>query len=164
MNRWSALALLLIFAGALAFRLPKLETRPLHNDEAVNATKVVDLWQQGRYRYDPDEYHGPTLHYATLPFLSLSGARGADDLADRTLRLAPVFFGAALVLLLFLFADALGRHAVIWSALFIAISPAMVFYSRYFIHEMLLVFFTALAIGAGWRYTQTRSRLWAVTA
>ncbi|MGZ8939710.1 MAG: flippase activity-associated protein Agl23 [Limisphaerales bacterium] len=160
MNRWSALAILLVFAGALALRLPRLETRPLHNDEAVNATKVAELWQKGGYRYDPDEYHGPTLHYATLPFLWLSGAQGPDDLQDRTLRHAPVLFGAALILLIPLFTG-LSCHALLWSALFIAISPAMVFYSRYFIHEMLLIFFTALTIGAGWRYTQTRSVLWA---
>jgi uncharacterized protein (TIGR03663 family) len=166
MNRWSALAapiaVLLIFAGALAFRLPKLDTRPLHNDEAVNAVKVAELWQDHQYRYDPDEYHGPTLHYTTLPFLSLSSAKGSDDLKDQTFRLAPVFFGAGLVLLLLLFHDAIGRPAVAWAALFIAISPAMVFYSRYFIHEMLLVFFTALTLGAGWRYSQTLSKSWAV--
>lgn len=139
MNRWSALAVLVIFAGALAFRLPKLETRPLHNDEAVNATKVAELWEDGRYKYDPDEYHGPTLHYATVPFLVLSGAPNANALSDNALRYGTVFFGAALILLLLLMADGVGRHAMVWSALFIAISPAMVFYSRYFIHEMLLI-------------------------
>ncbi|HWN96444.1 MAG TPA: phospholipid carrier-dependent glycosyltransferase [Methylomirabilota bacterium] len=157
MNRWSALAVLVAIAGALALRVPQLETRPLHNDEAVNAVKVSELWQHGRYAYDPDEYHGPTLHYATLPFLWLSGAHNADDLKDATLRLAPVVFGVGLILLLLLFVDGMGRHAVVWAALFLAISPAMVFYSRYFIHEMLLVFFTALTLGAGWRYIQARS-------
>ena len=161
MNRWSALAVLLAVAGALALRVPKLDTRPLHNDEAVNAVKVSELWQQGRYAYDPDEYHGPTLHYATLPFLWLSGARNSDELADATLRLAPVVCGVGLILLLLLFADGLGRAAVAWAAIFTAISPAMVFYSRYFIHEMLLLFFTALTMGAGWRYAQTRSARWA---
>jgi uncharacterized protein (TIGR03663 family) len=164
MNRWSALAVLLAFVGALAIRVARLDTRPFHNDEAVNAVKVTELWQHGRYFYDPNEYHGPTLHYATLPFLWLSGAKGPDDLDDRTLRLPTVAFGAGLILLLFLFKDGIGAHAMAWSALFIAISPAMVFYSRYFIHEMLLVFFTALALGAGWRYTQTRSPGWAMAA
>ena len=155
MNRWSALAVLLAIAGALALRVPKLATRPLHNDEAVNAIKVSELWQRGRYVYDPDEYHGPALHYATLPFLWLSGARNSEDLNDATLRLAPVVFGVGLILLLLLFVDGLGRQAVAWAAIFTAVSPAMVFYSRYFIHEMLLVFFTALTLGAGWRYTRT---------
>lgn len=162
MNRWSALAILLAFAGALVLRLPGLETRPLHNDEAVNAVKVSELWEQGRYLYDPDEYHGPTLHYATVPFLQLSGARGSDELQDRTLRLAPVAFGAALILLLFLFAPGINGQALAWAALFMAISPAMVFYSRYFIHEMLLLFFTLLALGAGWRCAQTHSSGWSL--
>ena len=41
MNRWSALAVLLAIAAALALRVPKLAIRPLHNDEAVNAVKVT---------------------------------------------------------------------------------------------------------------------------
>ena len=40
MNRWSALALLLALAGALALRGPQLAARPLHNDEAVNAIET----------------------------------------------------------------------------------------------------------------------------
>ncbi len=162
MSRWSALGLLLAIAGALALRVPNLDRRPLHNDEAVNAIKVSELWLEGRYAYDPDEYHGPALHYATLPFIWLIGARSSDDLDDGRLRLAPVAFGVGLILLLPLLSDGLGRKAVLWAAMFIAVSPAMVFYSRYFIHEMLLIFFTALTLGAGWRYTRTPSARWAL--
>ncbi|MSU63850.1 MAG: TIGR03663 family protein [Pedosphaera sp.] len=162
MSRWSALGLLLAIAGALALRVPNLATRPLHNDEAVNAVKVSELWQHGHYAYDPDEYHGPVLHYATLPFIWLSGARSSDDLDDGRLRLAPVAFGVGLILLLPLFSGGLGGRALVWTAIFIAVSPVMVFYSRYFIHEMLLVFFTALTLGAGWRYVQTPSARWAL--
>ncbi len=164
MNRWSALAVLLAISGALALRVPKLDTRPFHNDEAVNAVKVSELWEHGRYKYDADEYHGPTLHYATLPFLWLTGARNSAELNDATLRFAPVAFGVGLIALLLLFVDGLGRSAVMWAAILTAVSPAMVFYSRYFIHEMLLVFFTALTLGAGWRYMQTRSGGWALLA
>src|SRR6185436_15975514 len=164
MNRWSALAVLLAIAAALALRVPQLAIRPLHNDEAVNAIKVADLWQHGRYAYDPDEYHGPSLHYATLPFLWLSGARNADELNDATLRVAPVVFGVGLIALLLLFGEALGRRAISCAAFFTAVSPAMVYYSRYFIHEMLLVFFTALTLGAVWRYTQTPAARWAIVA
>ena len=164
MNRWRVLPVLLIAAAALTLRIPQLAQRPFHNDEAVNAIKVSELWQHGRYAYDPDEYHGPTLHYATLPFLWLSGAYHPGELDDATLRYAPVAFGLGLILLALLFVDGLGRPVVAWAALFTAVSPAMVFYSRYFIHEMLLVFFTTLTLGAGWRYWQTRSAGWAVAA
>lgn len=161
MNRWGALAVLLAFVAAAALRVPMLDHRPLHNDEAVNATKVAELWEQGRYVYDHDEYHGPTLHYATAPFLSLSGARNAGEIPDAYLRAAPVFFGIAILFLLLLFADGLGSTAIAWAAIFAAVSPAMVFYSRYFIHEMLLIFFSALAIGSAWKYSQKRTPKWA---
>jgi uncharacterized protein (TIGR03663 family) len=164
MNRWSVLAVLITIAGAFFLRAPRLATRPLHNDEAVNAVKIAELWQHGRYAYDPDEYHGPALHYAALPLLWLSGARDSGDLDDARLRLTPVVFGIGLILLLLLFSDGLGRQALAWAAVFTAVSPAMVFYSRYFIHEMLLVFFTALTLGAGWRYSQKPSVRWAALA
>src|SRR5262245_49659559 len=102
MNRWLGLGLLLALAGALALRCPQLDRRPMHNDEAVNALKIQALWERGVYTYDPDEYHGPTLHYATLPFIWLSGARDFTQLSEKTLRLVTVFFGVALIPLLWL--------------------------------------------------------------
>ncbi len=163
MNRWLGPGLLLaVTAGALALRLPSLDLRPMHNDEAVNAFKIDGLWEGDRYAYDPQEFHGPTLYYATLPFVWLSGARDFDHLSETTLRLVTVAFGAGLILLLALLADGLGWPATLGAAMLTALSPAMVFYSRYFIHEMLLVFFTALGLGAGWRYAQTRQAGWAL--
>jgi uncharacterized protein (TIGR03663 family) len=40
----------------------------------------------------------------------------------------------------------------------------VVFYSRYYIHEILLVFFTFLALAAGWRYWRSRGIGWALLA
>ncbi len=165
MNRRLGLGLLLaVIAGALALRLPSLDRRPMHNDEGLNAAKIQTLWEQGRYTYDPKEFHGPTLYYATLPFVWLSGARDFEHLSETTLRLVTVAFGAGLIVLLVLMADGLGWPATICAAVLTAISPAMVFYSRYFIHEMLLVFFTALLLAAGWRYARTRHIGWAMLA
>src|SRR3954447_4077526 len=142
MNRWVGLGLLAITAGALALRSPELALRPMHNDEAVNAEKIKVLWDQGQYRYDPNEHHGPTLYYFTLPFVWLSGARDYVHLTEGTLRAVSVFFGLILILSTWLLADALGSAAALSAGLLCALSPAMVFYSRYFIHEMLLVCFT----------------------
>lgn len=57
MSRGSVLLMVMAIAiaGAVALRTSHLAARPLHNDEAVNAVKVSELWQQGRYVYDPDE-------------------------------------------------------------------------------------------------------------
>jgi uncharacterized protein (TIGR03663 family) len=161
MNRWSALGALFAVLTALALRIPGLESRPFHNDEAVNAVKLSELWEKGHYAYDPDEHHGPTLHYASLALLRLSGTRPVKERSDAALRWVTVAFGVALILLPLLLVDGIGRTAAAWASLFLAISPAMVFYSRYFIHEMLLVFFTAVTLGAGWQYSQKASPLWA---
>ena len=87
------LLVLLIAAGALAFRLQRLELRPFHGDEAVQAVKTGALYDGGQYRYDPHEFHGPSLYYLTLPVLKLSGARSFADAGDGAFRLVPVLFG-----------------------------------------------------------------------
>lgn len=164
MHRRLAWGLLVACVVGLALRLPHLERRPLHTDEGVHAYKFLGLWQSGQYRYDPDEYHGPTLYYATLPFAWASGARTPGALGERTLRLVPVAFGLGLILVLALLADGLGRAATLWAAAFTAVSTAFVYYSRYYIHETLLVFGVMVLGAALWRYWQRPSAAWAALA
>ena len=154
--------LLLVGVGALALRLPRIADRPLHNDEAVNTHKFATLLEEGEFIYDPHEYHGPTLYYLTLPAAWLSGAGNYVQTTEMTYRVIPVLFGAGLIGLLWLVRDGLGRTAAIVAAVLTAISPAMVFYSRYYIHEMLLVFFTFGAIACGWRYARSARTGWAI--
>lgn len=151
-------AILILIAGfALALWPLNLDERPMHNDEAVNGIKFGQLWEHGGYKYDPNEHHGPSLYYATLALSRLTGAPADfDRFTESRLRLTTVVFGVGLILLLFLVSDGLGRCATIWAALFTAVSPAVVFYSRYYIHEVLLVFFAFLALAAGWRYSRSR--------
>ena len=162
MSRSLTLVLLLATGAALALRGPKLDQRPMHNDEAVNAIKFGQLWDHQGYKYDPNEHHGPSLTYATLAVERLTGAPDFEHFTDARLRVVIVLFGLALLLPLPLLLDGLGRNGVIWAAIFTAVSPALVFYSRYFIHEMLLVFFTLVALAAGWRYWRSRKLVWAL--
>ena len=135
----------------------------MHNDEAVNAIKFGQLWEHGGYKYDPNEHHGPSLGYATLALGRLTRApRDFDSFSEKRLRFTTVLFGVGLILLLPLVADGLGQRAAGWAALLTAVSPAVVFYSRYYIHEVLLVFFTFLALVAGWRYWRSRKLGWAL--
>ncbi len=136
----------------------------MHNDEAVNAIKFGKLWQHGGYKYDPEEHHGPSLYYATLALGRLTGAPDFNDYSETRLRTLTVLFGIGLILLLPLVADGLGGHGTIWAGLFTAVSPAFVFYSRYYIHEILLVFFAFLALAAGWRYWRSRRLAWMLVA
>jgi uncharacterized protein (TIGR03663 family) len=155
-----SLAMLLIVLLALALRLPNLSKRPLHNDEGVNTVKFDQL-RHGEFRYDPHEYHGPTLYYFTLPLAWISGEKTFEETTVGMYRLVPVIFGIGLILLLPLVNDGLGRGGVLWAALFTAVSPAFAFYSRYYIHEMPLVFFAFAAIACGWRYRRSNRLVWA---
>src|SRR6266852_1296578 len=64
MNKGLTVVLLLAAGVALVLRCPRLDERPMHNDEAVNAIKFGQLWEHDAYKYDPNEHHGPTLYYA----------------------------------------------------------------------------------------------------
>lgn len=162
MNKWHALVLLFAASAALLLRGPNLGLRPMHNDEGVNAVKFGALLDRGEYRYDPHEYHGPALHYATLAITRVAGFANSSALTDSALRLTPLVFGVGLILLLPLMRDGFGSKSVLCAGLFTAVSPAFIFYSEYFIHEMLLVFFTASAIASGWRYWRSRHVAWAL--
>jgi uncharacterized protein (TIGR03663 family) len=139
---------------AAALRFPGLALRPMHADEAVHADKFGTLLEGGGYAYDPSEYHGPTLYYLTLPSAWLRGERRYVEIDEVTLRAVPAVLGVALV------AAHLGAGAVLgWAgaalaALLVAVSPAMVFYSRYYIHETPLVFFTFGALLAACLYVR----------
>lgn len=136
----------------------------MHNDEGVNALKFRELWEHHSYKYDPTEFHGPSLYYATLAFERLTAAPRFEHFTEARLRIVTVLFGIGLILLVPLVTDGIGIAASIWTVLFIAVSPAFVFYSRDYIHEILLVFFSLLAIVSGWRYWRTRKIGWALLA
>ena len=154
MNRRLAVFFLLLVTLAALLRLGKLDDRPVHGDEAVNCSKLDLLWQSGHYVYNPQEFHGPTLYYFTLPFVALSGAENLAETSSRTFRWVTVLFGVSLILLLLFLVDGLGQSATLGAAALLAVSPAMTYYSRFYIHEMLLCFFTLAAIAAAWRYAQ----------
>jgi uncharacterized protein (TIGR03663 family) len=162
MSRWLLAGVALALGVGLGFRAPRLDLRPMHNDEGVNAAKFGRLYVNNNYKYDPNEFHGPALPYFTLPAAWLQGGGSFNDFGEATYRSVTVVFGAGLILLWLLLARDLGRAETFWAAALTAISPAMVFYSRYYIHEMLLVFFTAWTFICFWRCANSGRAAWAV--
>jgi uncharacterized protein (TIGR03663 family) len=145
------LLLAAVLAVAAALRLPDLGARPMHADEAVQAAKFGDLLEHGTYAYDPDEYHGPALNYLTLPVAWIRGVHTLRETTETDLRLMPALLGVGLVALVWLLRRDLGTTATAAAMLLTSLSPSLVFYSRYYIAEPLLAFFTFGAIVAGWR-------------
>jgi uncharacterized protein (TIGR03663 family) len=160
MNR--SLLVLALALGAL-LRLPQLEVRPMHTDEAVHGVKFGALLETGAYAYDRNEYHGPSLNYFTLIPARLLSQRRLADVDETTLRIVPALFGILIILLFPLLVD-IGRPSAACGALITAISPALVFFSRYYIQEMLLVSFTFGFLVSGYRLLATGRVAWGIGA
>ena len=127
----------------------------MHNDEANQAIKFGALLESGEYAYDAYDHHGPTLYYLTLPVAWLRGQATLAATDEWTLRGLPVAFGAATILLLPLLPAGIGRAAGAAAAVLMAVSPAMVFYSRMYIQEsMFACFALAFAIALGRAVTE----------
>ncbi len=126
----------LITAIAVFLRFFWLELKPLHHDEGVNGFFLIRLFREGAYQYDPANYHGPDLYYIALAFSKIFG------LNTISIRSSVAIFGVLTVVLAFFLRRYIGRIGSLSAALFLALSPGMVFISRYFIHEILFVFFS----------------------
>ncbi|MCE9520296.1 MAG: TIGR03663 family protein [Verrucomicrobia bacterium] len=163
--KWRLMLLLLILAGSLGwlYRSSELAKRPMHTDEAILGIKTIELLKTGRFQYDPHDYHGPLLHYSTKWIGSLLGW-SPDTINEEQLRLATAIYGLALILIPLLLGDVLTRTGAVFAALFIAVSPMMCFYSRYYIMETPLVFFCGLFIASLWRWSQSQNKLWLLIA
>ena len=163
----SMIAIMLI---AAVLRLYDLNLVPLHHDEGVNGNFLVRLVRDGSYRYDPENYHGPTLYYfaALIPWITrlLFGtvARDHYGLTTFTIRLVPAVFGLATVGIVFMLRRRLGTIATLAAALLLAVSPGAVYLSRYFIHETQFVFFTLGIVVFGLRFYDTRNPTWLILA
>jgi uncharacterized protein (TIGR03663 family) len=136
----------------------------MHCDEAVNADRLGTLLDQGRYEYSTVDYHGPTLIYLAAAAARVQGMGRYVDLNETALRSVPALLGVLLVAAHFLLVPYLGLPAAACAALFTAVSPAMVYYSRYFIHETLLIFLTFCAMLALFAYFRRASAARAMAA
>ncbi len=141
---------LLILVVAAAIRLPELAQNPFHHDEGVNGFFTTNLVRNGIFRYDPANYHGPTLFYFALVSEVLFG------LTSEAMRLVPVVFGVLVVGVVLALRPVLGSVPALVAGGLLAISPGMVYVSRYFIHEMLLVAFSAAFVAGLLLYARDR--------
>ncbi|MCX8178880.1 MAG: TIGR03663 family protein [Candidatus Aenigmarchaeota archaeon] len=139
----------IVFLTAL-LRLYNLDNRPAHFDEGGgHAIGVRTLINEGRYIYDPD-FHGPFLYHITALAFILFG------MSDITLRVTQAIFGILTVGILWLLKDHLKKDALIAAALLLAISPSLVYYSRFAVHDSYFVFFSIAFIVFLFLYSKER--------
>lgn len=165
MKRAAAFFLTLAALGSASyFRFAEPERRPMHHDEANQAVKFGALLEKSDYTYDKSDHHGPVLYYATIPAASILGQIRFGDVTAALLRSVPAVFGLGLILLLPLFGLSLQIEARVAAALLIAVSPAMTYYSRFYIQEMIFVFFVLGFLISLWRYVLRPDGGWYVLA
>lgn len=162
MRTWQLASALVLILAALV-RLYALELNPLHHDEGVNGFFLINLIDNGIYRYDPANYHGPTLYYFALVVVKVL-KRFGFGLSTYGIRLVPALFGIATVWLVLCLRRRIGMVGSLAAAALVALSPGAVYMSRYFIHESLFVFFTLGIVVAALRYYDSANPVYLLLA
>lgn len=156
--------ILFIFVIIIAgfFRFSRLSDRPMHGDEAINAVKLAEVVEAGRFDYNPNQHHGPIFYYTSALFAAVHGLWELQEFSEPFLRGITAFVGMILIWLVFGFRKSLKNDVALIVAGFIAISPTIVFYSRYFIHEIFVVTMAFEFIVGVYQYYKTKKQSWLI--
>ncbi len=135
----------------ILLRFDDLAKRPVHADEATGA-RITATRMAGGGKFDPKHYHGPLLGDLAIPLCRARGEHGWKSMTKESLRILPAAAGSLVLLLPLCWRRRFGDGPMLLAAACLATSPLLVYYSRMFIHEMLLVLFGMLAVVTfGWK-------------
>ena len=151
--------ILVIFFIGLFIRVVYPDLKLLHHDEAIHAWFAYQLLTTGTYLYDP-LYHGPLLYYLISTAFAIFG----DN--DVVARLVPAIAGALIIPAiypLYKFGYVTKNHAVI-VALFFALSPDMVYFSRFLRHDIFQLLCTLLVLVCIFAYLERKKWYFALFA
>ena len=152
-NRWELLVLAVVLALAAVLRFWDLGSRAFHGDEAIHAGFAWQLADGRGYVHNPLT-HGPFQFIGTaLVFLVFGDS-------DYTARVLPALFGTALVALPFFLRGYLGRTGALITSLLLAVSPTLLYFSRFAREDIYIAFFTLATFICVWRYLQQPQRLY----
>ena len=146
---------------ALGLRLWDLGGRAVHHDESIHMWYSWLLAEGRGYTHDPT-YHGPFQIVGTavifkfgdlfrIPWLSAGDFSG---------RLFPALFGTALVGLPFFMRDFLGRKGALIAAGLLALSPVLLYFSRFARNDIYIAVFTLGMAIVIWRYMKEQKNIY----
>jgi uncharacterized protein (TIGR03663 family) len=150
---------ILICIAAFILRFAFLDLKLVHHDEAIHGWFSYVLLTKGTYVYDPS-YHGPFLYYVTAGMFWLFGD------TDLVARILPALFGALVIPLVYGIYKLgyLDRKQTLVAALFLAVSPDLVYFSRFLRHDIFQLFFTLLLVVALLWYINSGKTRYALVA
>ena len=143
--RWEVGAYLLLLLTALAMRLWDLGSRAMHHDESQHALYSWYLAQGNGYAHNP-LLHGPFQFHGNALLFSFFGD------SDFTARLLYVLFGTALVGLPWLLRGWLGRTGALLTAVLLAFSPTLLYFSRFARNDILMAVWALGLVLCIWHY------------
>jgi predicted membrane-bound mannosyltransferase len=140
-------------ALAAILRFWDLGIRTFQGDESVSSL-IASQFARGRGYEQLAALHGPVHYVSTaLAFHAL----GTNDSAARAM---PALFGVLLAALPLMFTRHIGRVGAAIAALLIAISPTMLYYSRFAGPDIYLAFFSLATAMLAWRYLAAPERVY----
>lgn len=137
-------------------RLEGLETKSMHHDESLHAYYAWVFSEGGGLIHNP-MLHGPLQMQLSGFIFFIFGD------TDFTARILYAFAGISLSIVPLLLRNYLGKYGAIVSSFLIAISPTMIYFSRFARNDILMAVVTLLLIVCVWRYLQggqTRNMYW----
>lgn len=134
-----------IAIAALALRLWELPGRTMHYDEAIHLYYSWRLSNLEGFVHSP-WMHGPFQIELVALFLRLFGD------TDFAARLAYVLFGTALVFLPFFLRNQLGPAGAILTGLMLAISPSLLYFSRFGRNDIIMAVLAVSLFALLWHY------------
>jgi len=165
-----------ILLGAI-LRFWGLGDKPLHHDESLHAYYSLQLMHNienwagcfsptaSCYQYNP-LLHGPFQFHAIALVYKISQLLGAPDsgVNTTTVRIAAATLGTVIVGLPYFLRDYLGKIGA-WIACFLlAVSPSMVYFSRFAREDIYMACFTLLLVVGTARYVRDRKLRWILLA
>ena len=142
----TAYVALLIVAGIMRFW--NLGSRALHHDESLHAYFSWQLFAGNGYIHNP-MMHGPLQFELNAALFYIFGV------TDFTARGLYALFGILLILCPLLIRDKLGRLGCFITALLLAFSPALLYFSRFARNDILMAVWTFALIAFLWRYLES---------
>ncbi len=166
----------ILLLGAI-LRFWGLGDKPLHHDESLHAYFSLQLMHNLEnwracfnpatpcYHYDP-LLHGPFQFHAIALIYQISQWLNAPDhgVNTTTVRIAAATLGSFIVFLPFFLRDYLGKPGAWLACFLLAISPSMVYFSRFAREDIYMAFFTLLLVVATARYVRSHKGTWLVVA
>ena len=160
---WLEAGFSVVVVVALAMRLWELGGRTMHYDEAIHLHFSWRLAESaGGYLgwpwvFGTNYIHSPWMHGPfQIEFTAVMFRIFGDT--EVTARLGYVLFGTALVAVPYFFRDYLGRPGAFLASVMLALSPTLLYFSRFGRNDIIMAFFAASLLVVMWRYVNEGHR------